>query len=135
MDFVKRDDVLRNPLPGRVVQNAVGRNSAVASEKMTLSFCYYSAESGPMAPHNHAEESVVVLSCRDAYVRWGSGPDSLEHTVRLQEGDVMHFPPLEWHVFGYDEGGYLDALCIYGQVTNIRPEEILQEQEQQKQAE
>ena len=36
----------------------------------------------------------------------------------------MHFPPLEWHVFGYKDGGYLDALCIYGQVTNIRPEEI-----------
>lgn len=36
----------------------------------------------------------------------------------------MHFPELEWHVFGYDEGGFLDALCIYGQVTNIRPEEI-----------
>ena len=39
----------------------------------------------------------------------------------------MHFPELEWHVFGYDEGGFLDALCIYGQVTNIRPEEIQRE--------
>lgn len=44
-------------------------------------------------------------------------------TVALP-GDIMHFPELEWHVFGYDEGGFLDALCIYGQVTNIRPEEI-----------
>ena len=25
------------------------------------------------------------------------------------------------------EGGFLDALCIYGQVTNIRPEEIQKE--------
>lgn len=124
MDFVKRDDIARNCLPGRVVQNAVGHNSAVLSEKMTVSFCHYSAESGPMEPHNHAEESVVVLSCRDAYVKWGSGKDSLEHTVELHEGDLMHFPPLEWHVFGYKDGGYLDALCIYGQVTNIRPEEI-----------
>lgn len=79
-----------------------------------------------MAPHNHAEESVVVLACKDAFVRWGSGPDSLEHTVSLQPGDLMHFPELEWHVFGYEAGGFLDALCIYGQVTNIRPEEILQ---------
>ena len=44
--------------------------------------------------------------------------------MELHEGDLIHFPPLEWHVFGYKEGGYLDALCIYGQVTNIRPEEI-----------
>ena len=57
-------------------------------------------------------------------MKWGSGKDSLEHTVELHEGDLMRFPPLEWHVFGYKEGGYLDALCIYGQVTNIRPEEI-----------
>ena len=117
MDFIKRDDIKKNALPGRVVQNAVGHNSAVLSEKMTVSFCHYSAESGPMEPHNHAEESVVVLSCKDAYVKWGSGKDSLEHTVELHEGDLMHFPPLEWHVFGYKEGGYLDALCIYGQAT------------------
>ena len=92
MDFVKREDIKRNDLPGRSVQNAVGRNSAVASEKMTVSFCQYNAEYGPMAPHNHAD-----------------------------------FPELEWHVFGYDEGGFLEALCIYGQVTNIRPEEIQKE--------
>ena len=46
MDFVRREDIRKNELPGRVVQNAVGRNSAVASEKMTVSFCRYSAESG-----------------------------------------------------------------------------------------
>ena len=124
MDFKSRNEIGENRLPGRVVQNGVGRNSAVASEKMTVSYCTYSAESGPMAPHNHAEETVVVLDCKDAYVKYGSGPDSLEHTVRLEKGDLMHFPELEWHVFGYDEGGFLDALCIYGQVTNIRPEEI-----------
>lgn len=124
MDYVKRTQIPLNRLPGRTVQNAVGRNSAVASEKMTVSFCRYSAESGPMQPHNHAEESVVVLDCRDAYVRYGSGPDRLEHQVELSVGDLMHFPPLEWHVFGYREGGFLDALCIYGQVTQIRPEEI-----------
>jgi len=129
MDFVKRNDIKRNELPGRVVQNAVGRGSAVSSEKMTVSFCRYSAESGPMSPHRHAEESVIVLACKDAYVRWGTAPDRLEHTARLEAGDLMHFPELEWHVFGYDEGGYLDALCVYGQVTNIRPEEILQQQE------
>lgn len=123
MDFVKREDIPRRELPGRVVQNAVGRDSAVASEKMTVSFCHYSAESGPMEPHHHAEESVVVLACRDAYVRWGGGPEDLPHQAELRQGDLMRFPALEWHVFGYREGGFLDALCVYGQVTNIRPEE------------
>ena len=124
MDFKHRDEIFRTSLPGRVVQNAVGKDSAIASAKMTVSYCRYCADSGPMAPHNHAEESVVVLDCARAYGKWGSGPDSLEHQQWLCPGDIMHFPELEWHVFGYDEGGFLDALCIYGQVTNIRPEEI-----------
>ena len=50
MDFVKRDDIAKNCLPGRVVQNAVGHNSAVLSEKMTVSFCHYSAELRPVYP-------------------------------------------------------------------------------------
>lgn len=124
MEYLKRNAVKKNELPGRVVQNAVGHNSALLSEKMTISYCHYSEESGPMAPHRHAEECVVVLDCKDAYVKYGSAEDSLEHKVMLETGDLMHFPEMEWHVFGYDEGGFLDALCIYGQVTNIRPEEI-----------
>lgn len=123
MEYLKREHIFKNELPGRVVQNAVGRESALSSEKMTVSYCHYSAASGPMEPHRHAEESVVVLDCRDAYVRYGSAEDSLEHKVELSRGDLMHFPEMEWHVFGYQEGGFLDALCIYGQVTDIRPEE------------
>ncbi|MBR6113694.1 MAG: hypothetical protein IKQ10_00765 [Oscillospiraceae bacterium] len=124
MEYLPRDTIRENRLPGRVVQNAVGHNSALSSERMTVSFCRYSAESGPMAPHNHAEESVVVLDCRDAWVEWGTGPEELTCRQDLRVGDLLHFPPLEWHVFRYGEGGFLDALCIYGQVTNIRPEEI-----------
>ncbi len=126
MEFLHRESIQKNNLPGRVVQNAVGHNSALTSERMTVSFCHYSAESGRMAPHNHAEESVVVLDCSGAYVLWGDDPDQLTHRQTLQTGDLMHFPELEWHVFRYEEGGFLDALCIYGQVTNIRPEEIQQ---------
>ena len=44
MDFKRRNEIGENRLPGRVVQNGVGRNSAVASEKMTVSYCTYSAE-------------------------------------------------------------------------------------------
>ena len=124
MDFIHREEVKENPLPGRTVQNVVGRNSAIASEKMTVSFCTYSAKDGPMEPHNHAEESVVVTDCKDAWVEWGGTKDHLLYKQELKKGDTMHFPPLEWHVFRYAEGGFLDACCIYGQVTNIRPEEV-----------
>lgn len=125
MDFLKRNSIEENHLPGRIIQNAVGKGYVINSEKMTICFAHYSAESGPMEPHNHAEETVVVLSAEKSFVRWGTVKDNLEHKQALAAGDVMHFPELEWHVFGYDEGGSLDALCIYGQVDNIRPEEIL----------
>ncbi len=124
MKLVSRDSIEKNYLEGRIIQSAVGKNAAVESKKMTVSFAHYSAQSGPMEPHNHAEETVVVLAGEKCFVRFGGSPDNLENKLWLKTGDVMHFPELEWHVFEYEEGGYLDALCIYGQVNNIRPEEI-----------
>ena len=127
MDYLKREQIKQDHLPGRVIQNAVGSAQKcypVPSTKMTICFAHYSAESGPMEPHNHAEETVVVLSARDSFVQWGDSKGNLPHKQMLNSGDVMHFAELEWHVFGYNEGGSLDALCIYGQVDNIRPEEI-----------
>ena len=124
MDYVERKDIFENRLPGRTVQNAVGHNSAVLSEKMTVSFCRYDETTGIMEPHNHAEETVVVIGAEKSYVLWGPDKDNLCYRQDLKFGDVMHFPNLEWHVFRFDEGGYLDAICIYGQVTGIRPEEM-----------
>ena len=125
MDYLKRSTIDPNHLPGRVIHNCVGQgNYPISSKKMTVCFAHYSADSGPMAPHNHAEETVVVLSSEKGYVRWGLGKDKLEHKQMLEAGDVMHFAELEWHVFGYDEGGFLDVLCMYGQVDKIRPEDI-----------
>ncbi len=124
MRIVKREAIYPNMLPGRIIASAVGRNSALSSEKMTICFATYSAESGPMEPHNHAEETVVVLDCKNGWVKRGPSKDNLNEKYALKKGTVMYFDELEWHVFEYGEGGYIDALCIYGQVDNIRPEEI-----------
>jgi hypothetical protein len=45
--------------------------------------------------------------------------------VILEAGMVLHFDPLEWHVFEFEADGYVDIIFFYGQVTNIRPEEML----------
>lgn len=124
MELIQRDEIPQNFLPGRVVQNAVGKNSKIESKKMTVSICRYSAESGPMEPHNHAEETVMVIGCDRAFVKTGPSKDNLCSRYELKVGTIMHFEDLEWHVFGYEEGGYLDAVCIYGQVDRIRPEEM-----------
>ena len=125
MEVVNREEMKKEILPGRTLQKAVGKGSAIVSEKMTVGFARYSAEAGPMQPHNHAEETVLVLDADNGWVRYGEGPEKLDTKVPVKRGTVLHFAPLEWHVFEYGKGGYVDAVFIYGQVDNIRPEEIL----------
>lgn len=123
MEFVRRKDISKNELPGRVIQMAVGKGAKIESTKMLVAFAHYSAESGPMEPHRHVEESMLVLDARDASFRYGPGKDKLGNPVPLENGMILHFDPLEWHVFEYGKGGYLDMLCIYAQVENIYPPE------------
>lgn len=124
MRIVEREAIHRDMLPGRIIEKAVGRDAAIASERMTVCFATYSPISGPMEPHNHAEETVVILGSQDGWVRRGPSKENLDEKHPLKEGTVLYFDELEWHVFEYGEGGFIDALCIYGQVDNIRPEEI-----------
>ncbi|MBB6454599.1 mannose-6-phosphate isomerase-like protein (cupin superfamily) [Salirhabdus euzebyi] len=124
MKYVSRSNIKPNPLPGRVIQSAVGKNSAVDSNKMSVGFANYSEQSGPMEPHHHAEETVYIIESNKGYVRYGDAKDNLGERIPLEAGMLLHFPELEWHVFEYDEGGSVDIMFIYGQVENIRPEEI-----------
>jgi len=126
VDVLKRKDLDRVKLAGRTLQKAVGGpdEGKVTSSKMTVGFARYSAESGPMEPHHHAEETIYVVDARNGYIRPGTTADRLGGRVRLEAGMILHFPELEWHVFERDEGGYVDALFIYGQVGNIRPGQI-----------
>jgi hypothetical protein len=124
MKIIHRSDLEAVPLPGRTIQKAVGKDAACASAKMTMGFARYGEESGPMEPHHHAEETVYVLAARDGWVRHGPARDRLGERVRLESGAVLHFPELEWHVFEYGPGGHVDIIFFYGQVENIRPEEI-----------
>ncbi|MFT3963350.1 hypothetical protein [Propionivibrio sp.] len=125
MRVLLKENIDKDCLPGRVIQRAVGKDSASESLKMTVSFARYSAASGPMEPHRHAEEVVYIIDAKDGWVRKGPGKDLLNEKVMLGKDTVLHFEELEWHVFEYGPGGYIDALCIYGQVDNIRPEDIL----------
>ena len=124
MELINRGDIKKEYLPGRMIQKAVGRDAQSKSEKMTMGFAFYSEETGPMAPHHHAEEIIYVIDSKDAWVRYGGPQDALESKHDLQAGMVLHFPALEWHVFEYAPGGHLDIIFFYGQVDHIRPEEM-----------
>jgi mannose-6-phosphate isomerase-like protein (cupin superfamily) len=127
MRYFRRDEIERVMLPGRVIQTAVGKDGLSKSQHITVGFAHYSAESGPMEPHHHAEEVVYIVGARDGWIRYGPEKDSLGDPVPLKAGMVLHNPPLEWHVFEYAEGGYVDIIFVYGQVDRIRPEEMVDE--------
>jgi mannose-6-phosphate isomerase-like protein (cupin superfamily) len=124
MKLIQRERLQKEKLPGRIVQKAIGKGSHSESGKMTMGFANYSDKSGPMAPHHHAEEVVYILRSKDAWVRHGSNLESLDKLVTLEAGMTLHFPALEWHVFEFKTGGYLDIIFFYGQVDQIRPEEM-----------
>ena len=124
MEIIEREQLERILLPGRAIQTAVGKDAFSKSSRMTMGYARYSAETGPMEPHHHAEEIVYVLSADRGWIRNGPEKDQLGDPIPLQADMTIHIPPLEWHVFEYDEGGHLDILFFYGQVDNIRPEEI-----------
>lgn len=124
MRSTRRADSPIDPLPGRGLRRFVGRGSAIASEEMTVGTALYADEFGPMEPHNHAEETVYVLEADRAWVRWGPSDDDLPNRIDLEAGVVINTPALEWHVFEWEPGGHVELLFIYGQVDNIRPEDM-----------
>ncbi len=124
MNLIKREQLQEIPLPGRVIQKAVGKDSAVTSGKMTMGFAHYSARSGPMEPHRHAEEICYVLAAEKSWVKYGPSLEELSTKVDLEAGMTLHFPEMEYHVFEFAEGGFVDIIFFYGQVDRIRPEEI-----------
>jgi len=124
MNYFRRTDLETHVLPGRAIQKAVGKDGFSRSQKITFGFARYAAESGPMEPHTHAEEVVYVLGARQGWVRYGPTEDRLGDPIPLEAGMVLHNPPLEWHVFGYGEGGYVEIVFVYGQVDRIRPEDM-----------
>ncbi|MBC8265177.1 MAG: hypothetical protein H8E47_13765 [Anaerolineales bacterium] len=127
MKLIKREDVKKKPLPGRMLQLVVGKEDAVSSSKvMTMGFAHFSGESRPMASHHHAEEVIFVLSAQDGWVRHGGysdQPDQLGEPVSLEAGMILHFPELEWHVLEFAEGGHIDIAFFYSQsdVPSDRP--------------
>jgi hypothetical protein len=125
MKIITGNEMTWETLPGRCIQKAVGKDAFSLSGKMTMGFVRYSKEAGPMEPHNHAEEILYIIDARKGWIRHGTERDNMGEKLYLQAGMVLHVPELEWHVFGYDEDGFVGAIFFYGQVDNIRPEEIL----------
>jgi hypothetical protein len=124
MNILVKNSLQKHRLPGREISKVVGKDAESLSGKMTMGFARYSEESGPMEPHQHAEEICVVLSADRAWVRYGPYRDGLTNKTVLEAGMTLHVPEMEWHVFEYEPGGFLEIIYFYGQVDNIRPEEM-----------
>ncbi len=124
MQIIERRQIPEKHLPGRIIQKAVGKDSFSSSNRISMGFALYSERSGVMEPHQHAEEVVYIVDAHHGWLRYGQEKDRLGEHIPLQAGMTLHIPPQEWHMFGYDPGGFVDIIFIYGQVENIRPEEM-----------
>ena len=124
MESVHRKGVTVEHLPGRDIQRIVGKGASLESGKMTVGLAHYSASTGAMEPHNHAEETIFVVDAQHAWIKYGPSPADLPNRIDLEPGLTLHIPEWEWHVFEWEGQGYADCLVIYGQVDNIRPEDV-----------
>ncbi len=123
MDIVEKKDIPRVDLKGRSIRSAVGVESFSHSEKMTVGFALYNELYGKMEPHRHAEEVIYIVDAQKGYIRYGSDQSILDKDVHLKPGMLLHIMENEWHMFDFDEGGFIEVIYIYGQVDNIRPEQ------------
>lgn len=121
--YVNKNEVEIEALPGRGLLRIIGKNSCFDSSVMSVGYALYSEEYGVMEPHNHAEETVIITRVKDGYVSWGEHANNLTHSLKLEAGMVLHIPEKEWHVFTYDQGGYVEIIFIYGNSENLRPED------------
>jgi len=124
MKIIRRSDCQLSELPGRNIWKVVGKESYSESKKISFGFACFSYTIGLPEPHHHAEEICYVLRSEKAFVRFGQASDSLGDLHPLEDGMSLHIPELEWHQFVCEDGGFLEIIFIYGQVENIRPEEI-----------
>jgi hypothetical protein len=113
MEHFRRDEVAGNPIPGRVVQRAIGRDGRSPSELLSVGFARFSAAAGVMEPHRHGEEAIYVLDARDGWIEWGPAADELDERCDLEAGMVLHIRPDEWHVFRHADGGFIDILFVF----------------------
>lgn len=125
MFIIRKDELTREVLPGRIITKAIGRDNPSESGRMTVGYADYCAEAGQMIPHNHAEEAVFIIRSEKGYVRCGNDQNNLGERIPLEAGMLLHIPALEWHVFEHDQGGRIEIIFIYGQVDHIRPEEVV----------
>ena len=92
MTIISKDNLPAVRLPGRVIYKAVGKDGESKSTNMSVGFGHYSAESGIMEPHRHAEESVFIVASQKGIVRYGGEKDSLLHSQPLEPGMLLHIP-------------------------------------------
>ena len=123
MNIIKRAQIEKVSLPGRVAQTAAGKNGLSKSDKMTVGFGHFGIECGHAEPHIHAEEMCYIVSAKDSWISYGSSKDNLERKTMLESGMLVHIAQNEWHCFDFKDDGHVDLVFFYAQVDNIRPEE------------
>ncbi len=117
MELIVRKDVPEQLLPGRFMQKIVGKTEdgyLSDSRILNIGYCRYCAEAVPHgAPHARRGDGADPLLRQSlGALRAQQGRPAQQDPVG--KGHDAPYPPREWHVFEYEEGGSLEILFIYG---------------------
>lgn len=123
MRFIKKDEMVIKHCRARTIYAAIEQNGVFTSDKLMMGCARFDKSLGDMIPHTHAEEGMYIIDAAKAYARFGSSPDTLGDRVPLVPGMIMWAAEGEWHVFEFDDGGFLDIVfCLENDKNFKRPE-------------
>ena len=123
MKFVKKDETVVKHCRARTIYAAIERDGVLSSDNIMMGCARFDKNLGDMIPHSHAEEGMYIIDCAKAYARFGDSAETLGERIPLEAGMIMWAPEGEWHVFEFDDGGFLDIVfCLPSEKDFVRPE-------------
>lgn len=110
MNMITKEQSLVKHFNARTIYAVIEENGVFQSPGLTMGFARFGKEQGVMTPHIHVEEGMYVIDCANAYARWGDTEQTLGERHPVRPGMIMWAAEGEWHVFEFDDGGFLDIV-------------------------
>lgn len=119
MNFYSKNEAVVQHRKGRTVYAVFEEAGKLCSENLVMGFARFDSA---MDPHQHVEECMYVVDCYQAYARCGESKDTLGERHAIQPGMFMWADQDEWHVFEFEDGGFMDIIFCLPRQSFVRPE-------------
>jgi mannose-6-phosphate isomerase-like protein (cupin superfamily) len=122
MKMIEKEQAVIKHCKARTIYGMIEDGGVIKSDQMTMGIARFDKNLGPMNPHAHAEEGMYVIDCANAYIRCGSSADTLGERELIKPGMIIFVPEGQWHVFEFEDGGFLDTVFCLPVGSIDRPE-------------